>query len=79
MHSDAEAVRLIELPLGTSGVVTAISATSEARLNRLAAYGIVPGSTVRLVARRPSVVLACGHTSIAVEDEIGREIYVRRH
>ncbi|HEX7151996.1 MAG TPA: FeoA family protein [Thermoanaerobaculia bacterium] len=73
----SDIVRLVELPIGGSGVVTSISATSEARLNRLAAYGIVPGSTVRLVARRPSVVLACGHTSIAVEDEIGREIYVR--
>jgi hypothetical protein len=32
---------------------------------------------VRLIERKPSVVFACGHTSIAVEDEIGKEIYVR--
>jgi hypothetical protein len=31
-----------------------------------------------LIERKPSVVLACGQTSIAVEDEIGREIYVKR-
>jgi hypothetical protein len=32
---------------------------------------------LRLVSRRPAVVLECGATSIAVEDEIGRDIYVR--
>ncbi len=69
--------RLIDLPLGTTAVVVAIVSPSVARLNRLAAFGIVPGSRVRLVARRPSVVLACGQTSIAVEDEIGREVLVR--
>ena len=69
--------RLIDLPIGGSGSVVFIAPKSVSRLNRLAAFGVVPGSQVRLVERKPSVVLACGHTSIAVEDEIGREIYVR--
>lgn len=69
--------RLVDLPLGTTASVVFIAPRSVQRLNRLAAFGIVPGSEVRLIERRPSVVLACGQTSIAVEDEIGREIYVR--
>lgn len=69
--------RLIDLPIGASGSVVFIAPRSVSRLNRLAAFGVVPGSLVRLVERKPSVVLACGQTSIAVEDEIGREIYVR--
>lgn len=69
--------RLVDLPLGASGSVVFIAPKSVSRLNKLAAFGIVPGSQVRLVERKPSVVLACGQTSIAVEDEIGREIYVR--
>lgn len=69
--------RLIDLPLGGSGSVIFIAPKSVSRLNKLAAFGVVPGSVVRLVERKPSVVLACGQTSIAVEDEIGREIYVR--
>ena len=69
--------RLIDLPLGASGSVVFIAPRSLSRLNRLAAFGVVPGSNVRLVERKPSVVLACGQTSIAIEDEIGREIYVR--
>ncbi|MGZ5431675.1 MAG: metal-dependent transcriptional regulator [Thermoanaerobaculia bacterium] len=69
--------RLIDLPLGASGSVVFIAPRSVSRLNKLAAFGVVPGSLVRLVERKPSVVLACGQTSLAVEDEIGREIYVR--
>ncbi|MGZ8867908.1 MAG: metal-dependent transcriptional regulator [Thermoanaerobaculia bacterium] len=70
-------MRLIDLPLGTSGSVAFIAPRSVSRLNRLASFGVVPGTTVRLIERKPSVVFSCGHTSIAVEDEIGKEIYVR--
>jgi DtxR family Mn-dependent transcriptional regulator len=69
--------RLVDLPLGATGSVVFIAPRSVSRLNRLASFGVVPGSQVRLIERKPSVVLACGQTSIAVEDEIGREIYVR--
>lgn len=69
--------RLVDLPLGGGGSVVFIAPRSVARLNKLAAFGVVPGSYIRLIERKPSVVLACGQTSIAVEDEIGREIYVR--
>jgi DtxR family Mn-dependent transcriptional regulator len=69
--------RLVDLPLGATACVVFIAPRSVQRLNRLAAFGVVPGSEVRLIERLPSVVLACGQTSIAIEDEIGREIYVR--
>ena len=69
--------RLIDLPLGTSGSVVFIAPKSVSRLTRLASFGVVPGSDVRLIERKPSVVFSCGQTSIAVEDEIGCEIYVR--
>ena len=70
-------MRLVDLPLGATGSVVFIAPKSVTRLERLAAFGVVPGSQVRLVERKPSVVLSCGNTSLAVEDEIGREIYVR--
>lgn len=71
-------LRVIDLPVGSSAPIAFITPTSAARLNRLASYGIVPGTEVRLIARRPSVVLGCGSTCVALEDEIGREIYVTR-
>ena len=68
--------RITDLAVGTTAAVIHIEPTSAARLNRLASYGIVPGTMVRLVARRPSVVLSCGNTCVAVEDEIGHAIIV---
>ncbi len=68
--------RVTDLPIGSCAPIASITPTSAARLNRLASYGIVPGSEVRLVSRQPAVVLECGSASVALEDEIAREIYV---
>ncbi len=70
-------MRVIDLPVGATATIAFIAPKTLARLEKLAAFGIVPGSQIRLVARKPSCVIACGATSIALEDEIGREIYVR--
>ena len=69
--------RLTDLAVGTTASIAFIAPTSASRINKLASFGLVPGSEVCLVSRRPAVVLECGATSIAVEDEIGRDIYVR--
>lgn len=74
---DKSVRRLIDLPVGTSGAIAFVAPTTTSRVSRLAAFGLVPGSEIRLVSRRPAVVLQCGATSIAVEEDIGREIYVR--
>jgi DtxR family Mn-dependent transcriptional regulator len=69
--------RIVDLPVGTSATIAFIAQTTLARIERLAAFGIVPGSEIRLVAKRPSCVLACGASSIALDDDIGQDIYVR--
>lgn len=69
--------RLADLPIGSSGVIAYIVPRLAGRLNRLAALGILPGTTVRLVQRLPAFVIASGETTIAIEEEIAREIYVR--
>lgn len=74
---DNSVCRLIDLPVGASGPIAFVAPTTASRLSRLAAFGLVPGSEIRLVSRHPAVVLQCGATSIAVEEEIGREIFVR--
>ena len=76
LHPPDSATSIVDLPIGSSAPIVSITQSSAARLNRLASYGIVPGSEVRLVSRRPAVVLECGSASIALEDEIAREIYV---
>lgn len=69
--------RVTELPVGATASIAYIAPKTLSRIERLAAFGIVPGSEIRLVARKPSCVIACGASSIAIDDEIGREIYVR--
>jgi len=77
VHTEPFTMRIIDLPGGTSASVAFVDSKSAARIQRLAAFGIVPGSEVRVIARRPSCVVACGASSIALDEEIAREIYVR--
>ena len=68
--------RLYDLPISGTGRIV-FMAPAASWLNRLSGLGVVPGTEVRLIQRKPSIVMACGQTSIAVEDEIARGIYVR--
>jgi Fe2+ transport system protein FeoA len=69
-------IAVSDLPVGASATIRSIAPTTAARLNRLASYGIIPGSEVRLVAKSPTVVLACGAATVALEAEIGEGILV---
>ncbi len=69
--------RLYDLAIGGTGTIVFITPKSATRLNRLATLGIVPGTDVRLIQRRPSIVISCGETTVAVEEEIANEIFVR--
>ncbi|HET8798712.1 MAG TPA: FeoA family protein [Thermoanaerobaculia bacterium] len=72
-----DVVPVLDLPVGATASIASVDCASAARLSRLASYGIAAGSEVRLLARRPAVVLACGPATVAVEDEVAREIHVR--
>ena len=75
--TDRAVVPVAEIAVGSSAPVAFITPSSAARLSKLASFGIVAGTDVRLVARRPTVVLACGTSTVALEDEVAREVYVR--
>ena len=72
-----DVVSLLDLPVGATASILNVDTPSAARLSRLASYGIAAGSEVQLLARRPVVVVVCGSSSIAVEDDVAREIHVR--
>jgi len=65
------------LELGRHGRIVFIAPRFHDRMDRLAALGVVPGSTVRLHQRAPSFVIEVGETTIALDPEIAREIYVK--
>lgn len=70
--------RLLDVEVGGEGTIAFIAPDSAARLTRLATLGIAPGSTIRLLQKKPAVVIRCGETAVALEETIAREIYVRK-
>jgi DtxR family transcriptional regulator, Mn-dependent transcriptional regulator len=68
---------LSTLELGREGKVVFISTRVKGRLEPLSALGIIPGTTVQLKQRRPSYVIQLGETSVALDEHIVREIYVK--
>jgi DtxR family Mn-dependent transcriptional regulator len=68
---------LSDLELGREGKVVFISTRVKGRLEPLSALGIIPGTTVQLKQRRPSYVIHIGETSVALDEQIVREIYVK--
>ena len=69
---------LTELDIGESGRIVFIVPKTHARLDKLGAMGLVPGSTVRLHQRKPAYVIELGEMTLALDPEIVGEIYVRR-
>jgi DtxR family transcriptional regulator, Mn-dependent transcriptional regulator len=64
-------------PLGATGRIVFIAPRFHDRMDRLAALGVIPGSTVRLHQRSPSFVIEVGETTIALDPEIAGEVYVK--
>lgn len=69
---------LPELDIGHRGRIVFIAPKFVDRLNRLSALGVIAGSVVRLRQRRPACVIEFGETSLAIDPEIAREIFVKR-
>lgn len=69
---------LTELQAGDIGRIIYIETAIHERLGRLASYGIMPGSKIKLHQRRPSFVVRSENTDIALDDDIARAIFVRR-
>jgi DtxR family Mn-dependent transcriptional regulator len=71
-------IPLEELGLGEEGRIVFIGPKSHQRLDRLSTLGVVPGSTLRMHQKNPSYVLQIGETTLALDREIVRNIYVKR-
>jgi DtxR family Mn-dependent transcriptional regulator len=63
--------------LGATGRIVFIAPKFHDRMDRLAALGVIPGSTIRLHQRSPSYVIEIGETTIALDPEIAGEIFVK--
>lgn len=63
---------------GIRARIAFIAPSVSKRLDRLGSYGVVPGTMVTLRQKRPSFVIEVGGTTLALEEEVAREIFVRR-
>ncbi len=71
-------VPLSTLELGATGRIIFIIPKSHARLDKLGSLGLVPGSLVRLHQKKPAFVIEIGETTLALDPEIVKEIYVKK-
>lgn len=71
-------IPLEELGLGEKGRIVFIHPRSHQRLDRLSSLGIVPGSVLRMHQKNPSYVLQIGETTLALDRDIVKDIYVKR-
>jgi DtxR family Mn-dependent transcriptional regulator len=71
-------MRLNEFEVGKSGRIVFITPSEATRIGRLSSIGIIPGTVVKLVQRRPSIVLQVDETVIAIDPDLANEIFVKR-
>jgi len=70
--------RLTEFEVGSEGKITFIVPSDPSRISKLNSLGISAGSVIKLVQKKPSCVLQIDETTVAIDPEIAREIYVKK-
>jgi DtxR family transcriptional regulator, Mn-dependent transcriptional regulator len=70
-------IPLADLDVGKPARIVFMAQRAGKRVERLGSYGVVPGSVIRLRQKRPSFVIDIEGTSLALDTEVAREIYVR--
>ncbi len=69
---------LSEVDIGGKVKIAYIHTKSHPRLHKLLSYDIGPGTIVELHQKQPVYILRVGETDIAVEEDIIKDIYVKR-
>jgi len=68
---------LVELPAGARGKIVFIIPSAHSRLDKLSSIGLFPGSEIRVHQKKPAFVLELGETTVAIDRDIAKEIFVR--
>ncbi len=71
-------VRLVDFEIGKNGKILFITPSEAARISRLSSLGIIPGTIIKLIQKRPSVVFQIDETTIAIDPELAKEIFVKK-
>jgi DtxR family Mn-dependent transcriptional regulator len=71
-------VRLTDFEVGQTGRIVFITPSEAARISRLSSIGIIAGTAIKLVQKKPSIVLQTDETMIAIDPELAKEVFVKR-
>ncbi len=77
MSEREDSSALSDLKAGQEAEVVFINPGPRRRLERLSALGIVAGVKLKLIQRQPVRIVMIGHTELALDTAVAREIYVR--
>ncbi len=70
--------RLSEFEVGAAGKITFIVPSDPSRIKKLNSLGIAAGSVIRFLQKIPSCVLQIDETTVAIDPEIAKEIYLKK-
>ncbi len=69
---------LADLAAGDVASVEVMGSSRASRLARLSAYGMVPGSELKVIQTRPAILVEVEGTRLALEGDVAAGIQVRR-
>jgi DtxR family transcriptional regulator, Mn-dependent transcriptional regulator len=71
-------MRLSEFEVGSQGKITFIVPSDPSRISKLNSLGITAGSVIKFLQKTPSCVLQIDETTVAIDPEIAKEIYLKK-
>lgn len=71
-------VRLSDFEVGKPGKIVFIRTSESSRISRLSSFGIIPGTIIKLIQKKPSIVLQVDETTIALDPELSKEIFIKK-
>lgn len=71
-------VALTELKAGEGGEIAYLATGDHKKMQKLMSMGVLPGNQLTLKRTFPSFIFRVGNSEFAVDDELAREIFVRK-
>ncbi|MDO3379611.1 metal-dependent transcriptional regulator [Geoalkalibacter halelectricus] len=71
-------VALTELKAGEGGEIAYLAADDPKKMQKLMSMGVLPGNRLQLSQTFPTFVFKVGHSQFAVDQDLAREIFVRK-
>jgi Fe2+ transport system protein FeoA len=68
---------LKNLKSGESGIVVRLDTSVSSEIRKLTAFGIVPGTNIKVIQKYPAVIVQIGFTQAALDNKLANIITVQ--